>query len=119
MHLGKELILKMEKIFYGLTNPQKSILLTEEYYKGTNINNICGTANIKKKINFNIMEQAINKVISKNDSFLLKFNYKNNKLVQSIKNYEYIPIELVNLQCVNDVNILEQKTLKHIFIIFC
>ena len=28
----------MEKL-YNLTNPQKSIYLTEEYYKGTNINN--------------------------------------------------------------------------------
>ena len=30
----------MNNELYDLTNPQKSILLTEEYYKGSNINNV-------------------------------------------------------------------------------
>ena len=32
----------MEKILYSLTNPQKSIWFTEEFYKGTPIENITG-----------------------------------------------------------------------------
>ena len=28
---------------YDLTNPQKSIWLTEQFYRGTSINVICGT----------------------------------------------------------------------------
>ena len=34
----------MDKVFYDLTNPQKSIYLTEQYYSNTSINNILGTA---------------------------------------------------------------------------
>ena len=43
------ILIKKEGCFmenlYELTNPQKSIWLTEQYYKGTSVNNICGTAN--------------------------------------------------------------------------
>ena len=38
-----------EQKFYNLTNPQKSIWVTEEYFKGSAINNICGTALIRQK----------------------------------------------------------------------
>ena len=35
-----------------LTNSQKSIWVTEQYYRGSSINNICGTAIIEEKIDF-------------------------------------------------------------------
>ena len=35
-----------------LTNSQKSIWVTEQYYKGSSINNICGSAIIKEQIDF-------------------------------------------------------------------
>ena len=35
----------MEKNFYNLSNPQKSILLTEKYYQGSNINNLLRNSN--------------------------------------------------------------------------
>ena len=41
----------MKKQTYELTNPQKSIWYTEEFYKGTPINNISGTVIIPKKVN--------------------------------------------------------------------
>ena len=50
----------MEKELFNLTNPQKSILLTEEFYKGTNINNICGTAIIEDIVNFDLLKKAMN-----------------------------------------------------------
>ena len=45
---------------YNLTIPQKSILLMEQYYSNTNINNICGTASIKESVDFNNLEKAVN-----------------------------------------------------------
>ena len=45
---------------YELTNPQKSIWLSEQYYKGTNINNICGVLSIHENVNFDILEKALN-----------------------------------------------------------
>ena len=38
------------KKIYELTEPQKSIWVTEQFYKGSTINNICGTAIIKEKV---------------------------------------------------------------------
>lgn len=108
-------IKKMEKIFYNLTNPQKSILLTEQYYKGTNINNICGTAIIKETLNFNLLEHAINNVIKENDSFRIYLSKKDSNLMQSVKPYQFTPIELVDLKSKNDVSILENSTLSNVF----
>lgn len=105
----------MEKIFYNLTNPQKSILLTEQYYKGTNINNICGTAIIKETLNFNLLEHAINNVIKENDSFRIYLSKKDSNLMQSVKPYQFTPIELVDLKSKNDVSILENSTLSNVF----
>ena len=59
------------KDVYELTNPQKSIWLTEQFYAGSTVNNICGTANINNKIDFNQLEKAINIVIKNNSSFLM------------------------------------------------
>ena len=58
----------MEKKFYELTAPQKSIWLTEQYYKNTNINNICGTLFFKEKIDLDILERALKIFIQKDIS---------------------------------------------------
>lgn len=42
----------MNKVLYDLTNPQKNIWITEQYYNGNPINNICGTVYIKEKLDF-------------------------------------------------------------------
>ena len=65
----------IDKKMYELTNPQKSIWYTEQYYKGTSINNICGSVFIREKIDFNILSEAINSFIKNNDSFKLRFTF--------------------------------------------
>jgi len=42
----------MSKNMYDLTNPQKSIWLTEQFYKGTSIENITGTVIVSQKVDF-------------------------------------------------------------------
>ena len=59
-----------------LTNAQKSIWVTEQYYKGSSVNNICGTAIIEEKVNFEKLEKAINIVCQKHDNFKLKLKIK-------------------------------------------
>ena len=54
------------KKLVNLTYPQKSILLTEKFYKNASINNICGTAIIDSVLDFDALKQAINVVISNN-----------------------------------------------------
>ena len=76
-----------ENNFYNLTNPQKSIWVTEEYYKGSSINNICGTALIKEEVNFRLLEKAIYATLQNNDIFKIKFSIKDNNVVQYVSDY--------------------------------
>ena len=66
----------MEKKFYELTAPQKSIWLTEQYYKNTNINNICGTLFFKEEIDLDILERALKIFIQKNQALSIKISNK-------------------------------------------
>ena len=104
----------MKKI-YNLSHPQNSIWLTEQFYYGTNINNICGTAIISNKLNFEILKKAINTVILTNDNFKLRFKKDNNVLKQYIEEISNIDIEIVSLKDKNDVANLEKKVLNRIF----
>lgn len=105
----------MEKRFYNLSNPQKSLLLTEQYYQGTNINNICGTAIIENVLDFEKLEKAINELIEKNDSFRIKLEKKDGTYVQTIKDYKYSKVELVKLASKDELPNLENSTLKNVF----
>ena len=64
------------KDLYYLTNPQKSIWLTGEFFKGTSIGNITGSVIISENTDFKALKNAINLFIKKNDSFRLKFTVK-------------------------------------------
>ena len=77
----------LNKEIYELTNPQKSIWLTEQYYNNTNINNICGSANINQELNFEKLKEAINIMIKNNDSFNLRFIVNDNTLKQYLDEY--------------------------------
>ena len=78
----------MSKNMYSLTNPQKSIWQTGEFYKGTSIENISGRATILEKVDFKKFEKAINLFIQKNDSFRLKFVIDNTQVKQYVEDYQ-------------------------------
>ena len=99
----------------NLTSPQKSILLTEKFYKDSTINNICGTAIISEKLNFKILEEAINYVIKNNESFRIKFVTQNNELYQYVEDYEFQKIEIYNLNSIEEVSNLENKLLHNTY----
>ena len=72
--------------FYELTNPQKSIWVTEEYFKGSAINNICGTALIKENVDLRLLEKSIFQVLNNNDIFKIKFCMNNGNVAQYVSN---------------------------------
>lgn len=100
---------------YELTNPQKSIWLTEQYYKGTSINDICGTAKLNFKIDFDTLCKAINLVIQKNDCFRLKFNIKNGIVKQYISDYKFINIEIINIEDEKDISSIQKNLINKVF----
>ena len=100
---------------YELTNPQKSIWLTEQYYKGSSVNNICGTVKFNFKTNFEILSEAINLVIQNNDCFRLKFNIKNGRIKQFVSDYKFINIEIIDINDEKDISSIQNNLTNKIF----
>ncbi len=102
--------------YYDLTNPQKSIWLMEEYYKGTNINNICGTLTMKQDVNLDILSKALNIFIKNNKSFSLNFKHENGNAVQYFTNIKNdLVFETVKLKDSDEVRELAKQTSEYVF----
>lgn len=84
---------------YDLSIPQKSIWITEQFYKNTNINNITGYFNIKDEIQEELLEEAINIFIKNNDNFRTRFfEDKQGKIQQKFSEYKEEKIEIFSLK---------------------
>ena len=90
--------------YYNLTSPQKNIWNTEQYYKNTAINNICGSILIEESVDLSILAQAINKFIETNDSFKLRI-----KIINGIPNQYFIENKIYDFEIFNFNNIDEIK----------
>lgn len=99
----------MGKIFYELTNPQKSIWLTEQYYTGTSINNLCGYIWLKLPVDVEILQKSAQKLIELNDSFRLRFVVdKNNSPLQYVSDFQPIEIEHLDLNSEKELKAAEE-----------
>lgn len=96
------------KIFYDLTNPQKSIWLTEQYFPNTSIGNVAGTLIFDSYVNFDVLEHSINLFIKKNDSFRLKFSLNGSEPVQYVEPYTSFTVPIVLVNDEDDVKKVEQ-----------
>ena len=100
----------MNEELYDLTNPQKSIWLTEQFYKGSCVNNLCGTVAIDQVVDFDILKKSIYQFVKDNDSFRLKLFYgEDGEIKQKITDFEPFDIELVDLKNDEELAILENK----------
>jgi len=84
----------IDKFLYDLTSPQKTIWLTEQFYKGTSINNVCGNTIIHEKVDFEILKKSINMFLKKNDAMRIKIKLINSVPKQYIDDFEYEDIEI-------------------------
>lgn len=108
----------MEKERYNLTSPQKSILFTEQFYKGSAINNICGTAIIHTKLDFDVLKKAVNVFVENNDSFQLRLILVDNEMKQVRVDFEPFDVEIVDLASKDELAILEEKMYRAPFDVF-
>ena len=99
----------MNKQMQNLTSSQEEILLTENYYSNTCINNICGTCECNDILDFKILEKAINFVIKNNNSFRIRIKKNINKYQQTVIDYKYEKISLVELNSKSDLKSLEKQ----------
>ena len=68
--------------YYELTNPQKAIWSIEQFYKGTNVNNICGTLTIKQDVDLSLLNKAVNLFVANNASFGINIIQKDDNVLQ-------------------------------------
>ena len=92
-----------------LTNAQKSIWVTEQYYRGSSINNICGTAIIEEKIDFKKLEKAVEIVCKKHDNFRLQLNIKDGEVEQVLSEKKEVQINTVNVATLKELEEERQK----------
>ena len=99
----------------NLTNAQKSIWVTEQYYMGSSINNICGTATIQEKVDFEKLEEAIRIVCQKHDNFWLKIKVENGEVKQILSEREQIQVDIINIADKNDLEKEREKIVRTAF----
>lgn len=89
--------------YYNLTNPQKSIWLTEKFYQGTSINTICGYFSFNTKVDFTILKKAINEMVKTNDAMRLKVTQKEGNCLQYLEEYSPFDIDTIELSSEKEV----------------
>ena len=99
-----------QQIMYELTNPQKSIWYIEQFYKGTSVNSICGTAIFDEIVDFDKLKSSIKHVAQNNKNFSLNFVVENNVPKQFFTDIDF-EIETVELKDKDDLDSLRDKIL--------
>ncbi|MCI8482443.1 MAG: amino acid adenylation domain-containing protein [Clostridia bacterium] len=108
----------MGEKLYDLTAPQQSILLTEQYFKGANINHICGSAFIHETIDFGILKKAVNLLVQYNDSLRIRLYNENNEIKQYVGQYTPFEVNIVDVNSQEDVANIEKNLMEHVFDIY-
>ncbi|MBO5479216.1 MAG: amino acid adenylation domain-containing protein [Clostridia bacterium] len=108
----------MERKMYNLTAPQKSILLTEQYFKGSTVNNVCGTAIIDENIDFDLLEKAVNLVVKNNSSFRIRLLLEDNEVKQYVSDYEPFSVPTIDVETLEDVSKIENDLMAQVFDIY-
>ncbi len=101
----------MEKELYCITDAQKTIWNTEKFYKDNPIVNISGTCTINCKVNFELLEKAINQVVMNNDALRTKITIKNGEPVQYFEDYNKFKVKTYNVLNEKDLEQLIKKNL--------
>lgn len=79
----------------NLTNSQKSIWVTEQYYRGSSINNICGSAIIEEQIDFEKLKKAVEIVCQKHDNFRLQIEVEDGEVKQVLSEKKETKIDTI------------------------
>ena len=100
----------MERSFFDLTEPQKSIWLTEHYFENTSIGCIPGMLVIQEEVNFDYLEKAVNLLVKANDNYRTRIALVNNEPKQYFVSYNKFHLEIENVNTLNEA----KKLLNHL-----
>jgi hypothetical protein len=79
--------------FYQLTHPQKRIWYIEKLYPNTSLYNIGGVSKVSGKVNFKLLEDALNLFIKNNDGIRLHFTERNGEVQQYFSDFIKVKID--------------------------
>lgn len=100
----------MKEHVYELTNPQKSIWYTEQFYQGMGVNNLCGTVLIDEVVDFDKLKEAIYQFVKDNDSFRIQLHPDGeNEVKQFFAPFEPFPMDVVSLEKEEDLSDLQHR----------
>lgn len=95
----------MKKDVYNLSKPQESIWLTEQYFKGSNINRIITLADFSSKIDnidFELLNAAINHTVRQNDNFQIRLFLEEGNVKQYFEEFKPFKCELNEISSLDE-----------------
>lgn len=81
---------------YVLTHAQQRIWYTEKLHPGTGMWNNAGTLKIRGKLDFTLLEYAVNVFLRDNESARFRIGVKDGVPYQYIKDYEYYKVDFID-----------------------
>ncbi len=102
---------------YELTYPQKSIWMTEQFYTGSPINHICGSAIFYDKLDFKLLEESLKIVISRHQNFNFKFCVDDGIPKQYLSPIHDLNIEIVDISSEKEINKITKKFIATPFVL--
>lgn len=101
-----------EKKYYKLTNPQKTILLTEQYYKNTCVNNIVVKIHFKEIMNIDTLKHALEIMVEQNDVLRTRIIRKDNEYFQYFEENVKAKIEIIKAENEDEAKRIIRKLAK-------
>ena len=88
--------MKTERHTYPITSAQESILIIEKFYPNTSYVNLGITVQIKGRLDYHLLNNAVNLVIQQNDALRIRLTYEANETVQYFAEYREQTFELLD-----------------------
>lgn len=109
----------MKKDVYELTNPQKSIYLSEQFFK-TPMNNIVGTMFFKKDIDISLLKESVNLMVKNNQAMRTRILKNNDTPMQYFIDYSHFDIPVLDFskKTMDDFIVFQKEYSKKIFNIY-
>ncbi|TYS12997.1 amino acid adenylation domain-containing protein [Rossellomorea vietnamensis] len=90
--------------YFPLSQPQMRIWYTEKFSGKTSIGNIAGTLLMKRSLDINLLEKAINKLFEKQSALRIRLTEEDGIPKQYISEYKYFAIEKKFFRDTQDLN---------------
>ena len=100
----------MDNKYLNLTEPQKAIWNTEQFYPNTSINTITAKISIHAEINKDLLEKAIYIVVQNVPDLRVQLNIKNEVVTQYHTEYKPFKVEYVEFTPENEENLTTMIT---------